>query len=365
MAEPIQLPNGKWKLYSYKDGKKRSFTTSSKRECKKLEREWFNEMELGKYVKKSGENMQEIALRSLLINTKPSVSLGTFERYMSVYLTHIKDSALGKKSIQKVDKKTLKDWFNTKADMSSKSISLIKLVLNITFEYAIECKLIADNPLHGLKLPKGVAKVRRPRSLTISEQKLYLNAAKDNYYYLLFLFALNTGMRVGEIIALRWDNVDFKNSAVNVIESARVVTEYDIEGNAISNDMRTGKTKTDNSERVIPLSHDLIAALKEHKIKQHPSDFVFTNTKGNQIKYDSIAKSHKLVCQKAGIEELNFHCLRHTFATRCIEIGIDVKTVSKILGHANVKITLDMYVTSSAETKREAIEKMSKLIATI
>ena len=91
-------------------------------------------------------------------------------------------------------------------------------------------------------------------------------------------------------------------------------------------------------------------------------DYVFKNTKREQIKYDSIAKAHKLICKKAGIRIVTFHCLRHTFATRAIESGIDYKTVSEILGHSKPSTTINLYVHSTNDSKREAAELISELI---
>nr|WP_302599676.1 tyrosine-type recombinase/integrase [uncultured Cellulosilyticum sp.] len=123
--------------------------------------------------------------------------------------------------------------------------------------------------------------------------------------------------------------------------------------------------------------------LQHHKenINGQADDFVFKNSKGNQIKYDSIAKSHKFLCEKAKIRPyqildsdgnlitkykgITFHGLRHSFATRLIEQGVDVKTVSQLLGHTDVKITLNRYVHSTDDTKKDAIYKLEKALSAL
>ena len=107
--------------------------------------------------------------------------------------------------------------------------------------------------------------------------------------------------------------------------------------------------------------------LKKLKLKNggKDKDFVFLSAKSEQIKNDTLKTMHKRYCKFAGVKEINFHCIRHTFATRMIEQGVDVKTLSELMGHSDVSITLNRYVHTSNESKRYAIEKISKLISTL
>lgn len=368
MANAIQLAEGKWRIDVYKNGMRRTFRGKSRSQVEKMARLWINDIEThGKELKKDKVKLHSLMLEHLLVNVKDSVSLGTFERYMSIYNTHFKDSLYGDIDIKNITQVATQKFLNDKKNLSAKSLSLIMILLDNTFKHAIANNLIRVNVMENVKAPKSKKEKKKIEVMTLEEQKAYLEAAEKSFYRLLFVTALSTGMRVGEITALKWGNVDLNSNVIHIINSARLVMKYDDKGNMIENELVTGDTKTRSSKRDIPISNLLSTELKKHKLSTggKSKDFVFTNTKGNQIKYDSIAKAHKLVCEKAKIRIVTFHCLRHTFATRSIEAGIDYKTVSEILGHSKPSTTINLYVHSTNDTKREAAEKISKLISTL
>lgn len=174
------------------------------------------------------------------------------------------------------------------------------------------------------------------------------------------LISLHTGLRIGEVCALTWDDVDFTQ---NIIHVRSTVTRIKNKSNDCSTKtiLTVDKPKTKSSIRDIPISSVLRPVLKKmSKISQ--SKYVtsenasFISPRTYEYRY------HKLL-DYCGINSINYHALRHTFATRCIEVGVDVKTLSEILGHANVSITLDTYVHSSMELKRKQLEKLTALSA--
>ena len=368
MATARQIEPGKWRMDVYKNGIKKTFRGKSRQAVEKMARDWLKDIETyGKELKKEKVQLNSLMLEHLLVNVKDTVSLGTFERYMSIYKTHFKDCSFGDMDIKNITQVHAQQFINSKKELSAKSISLIFSLLDNTFKHAIANNLIRVNIVDNVKLPKSKKEKKEIEVFTLDEQKAFLESANSSYYRVLFITALSTGMRVGEITALKWKNVDFNTNTINVNSSARLVMKYDDNGQMIENELVTGTTKTRSSKRKIPISSALAAELKKHKLLSNnkENDFVFTNTKKQQIKYDSIAKAHKLICIKANIRVVTFHCLRHTFATRAIESGIDYKTVSEILGHSKPSTTINLYVHSTDDTKRQAIEKMSKLISTL
>lgn len=365
MATAKQIEKGKWRIDVYKNGMRRTFRGKSSRAVEKMAREWLNDIEeYGKELRKDKVKLHSLMLEHLLVNVKDSVSLGTFERYMSIYNTHFKDSLFGDMDIKNITQVQTQKFLNDKKNLSPKSLNLIVILLNNTFKHAIANNLIRNNIINDVKIPKSTYKEKKIEVFTREEQKLYLEAASNSFYNLLFITALSTGMRVGEITALKWKNIDLNKNIIHVTNSTRLVMKYDEDGNMIENELVTGDTKTKSGRRDIPISVSLSTSLKKYKLStgSNDKDYVFKNTKREQIKYDSIAKAHKLICKKAGIRIVTFHCLRHTFATRAIESGIDYKTVSEILGHSKPSTTINLYVHSTNDSKREAAELISELI---
>lgn len=368
MANARQLDKGKWILQSYKNGKRKTFRGKCRREVENLERDWLNDLEMyGKELKKDKVKLCSLMHEHLFVNIKPTVSAGTFERYMSAYNTHIKESHIGSRDIKDIAQVEIQKFLNSKIELSHSTIKIITILLNRTYNHAIANNLIRIDIMHNVAIPKSRYESKRDiEAFTLEEQNKYLVAAKNNPYNELLIVALSTGMRLGELVALKWENVDLNNKAIKVIESSRIIREYDEHGNSEDN-VVIGKPKTSKSNRDIPINNECANMLRKIKLKNGAinKDFVFIDRHRNQIKNDTLSKAHKALCKKAEVKVVNFHCLRHTFATRSIELGIDVKTVSELLGHSDVSITLNKYVHTNNESKRNAIEKISKLISTL
>ena len=164
------------------------------------------------------------------------------------------------------------------------------------------------------------------------------------------ILALNTGMRIGEIVSLKWSDIDFDKNNI-VIHSTKCYLKNDEEKYINWED----KPKTKNSKRIIPLSEGIMNILKNI---EHDSDYVLTNKKGYCYSVRAYQHVFERLLDKIKIKHRGFHALRHTFATISIEIGGDVKTVSELLGHKNSLITLNLYVHSYMEQKRFLINNL-------
>ena len=183
-------------------------------------------------------------------------------------------------------------------------------------------------------------------------EKYILNNLDE--YGLGILISLYTGMRIGEICALKWDNVDLKNKIISVRNTiSRVKSE---QSSNKKTELIVDSPKTRSSIRDIPISSNLYDMILNFK-SQNNQMFVISKNDSfiNPRTYEY--RFHKII-EKSGIEQFNYHTLRHTFATRCVEAGIDIKTLSEILGHSNVSITLNTYVHSSLDQKRKQLEKL-------
>lgn len=168
------------------------------------------------------------------------------------------------------------------------------------------------------------------------------------------LICLNTGLRVGEVCALRWENIDFETRRIHVEKTIERI--YSKEENKTIVIIDTPKSMT--SIRTIPINSKLYNILKQMRGKCKKTDFVLTGLSDHYVEPRNYQYNFKEILKKSKIKRYKFHTLRHTFATNCIEAGMDIKSLSEILGHADVSITLNIYVHSSDKTKRKYLEKI-------
>lgn len=168
------------------------------------------------------------------------------------------------------------------------------------------------------------------------------------------LICLNTGLRIGEVCALRWENVDFETRRIHVEKTIERI--YSKEENKTIVIIDTPKSIT--SVRTIPINSKLYNILKQIRGKSKKTDFVLTGSSEHYVEPRNYQYHFKEILKRSKVKKYKFHTLRHTFATNCIEAGMDIKSLSEILGHADVSITLNIYVHSSDKAKRKYLEKI-------
>ena len=168
------------------------------------------------------------------------------------------------------------------------------------------------------------------------------------------LICLNTGLRVGEVCALRWENVDFETRRIHVEKTIERI--YSKEENKTIVIIDTPKSIT--SVRTIPINSKLYNILKQIRGKSKKTDFVLTGSSEHYVEPRNYQYHFKEILKRNKVKKYKFHTLRHTSATNCIEAGMDIKSLSEILGHADVSITLNIYVHSSDKAKRKYLEKI-------
>jgi len=211
---------------------------------------------------------------------------------------------------------------------------------------AKEYGYIHENPCEGASLPESVKK--EVRLLTVQEQKRLEAAAGEDRDGFAILLALYTGLRIGELCALTWEDVDLKEGILHISRTIRRIQCFapDAKTKTI---MVTGDVKSRPSVRAIPLPASILKLFIEHR-KNAGGEYVF-EYHGHLPEPRTLQYRLKTLLKKADLPDINFHALRHTFAARCMEQSFDVKTLSEILGHASVKMTLDQYGQSDGKSK--------------
>ncbi len=246
---------------------------------------------------------------------------------------------------------------DNKGGLSSSYVRSMMLIISSALQFAAKehiCPSIPNN------VSKPHVEKNEIKILNISEQKRLETEllTNTNETKLGILISLRIGLRIGEICALRWSNIDFNQRVICIRSTISRVknTDSDIDKSTI---LIVDKPKTESSIRDIPIPTELMSILDRRQYTA-VSPYVISNKKSFVSPRTFEYRYHK-VLESCGLSPINYHALRHTFATRCIEAGVDVKTLSEILGHSNVSITLNTYVHSSIEHKRVQLEKLSSV----
>lgn len=199
-------------------------------------------------------------------------------------------------------------------------------------------------------------------SFGYSRYLLRISGMAIRTFYNQYALILQTGLRVGEMIGLKWSDVDIKNRVIHVRRT--------MECRNNTTGWRISEPKTVNSIRDIPLTSEAVEILKEQKQKLRSlkimhvewTDMVFLNQDGMPVKNNSYDAQLSRCCKKAGLPRFSMHILRHTFATRCIEAGMKPKTLQMILGHSSIAITMNLYVHVTDDEKRKELEEVESML---
>ncbi|WP_422389723.1 tyrosine-type recombinase/integrase [Candidatus Enterococcus clewellii] len=240
-------------------------------------------------------------------------------------------------------------------ELSPTTIKGIITVLKHALNQACKEHYLSENPCEDIVLPKN--RNERVSAMTIQQQKRLEQAALQEESCSPVILALYTGMRIGEISGLKWTDIDFGN---NIIRVRRTLLRVNCDDSIQKTKLILSTPKTETSRRDIPLAENLKEYLLENRNKAN-SEFLIS-CKNSFAEPRVINYRFKKTIRKADLD-IHFHVLRHTFATRCIEEGVDVATLSRLLGHSSVKMTLDTYTDSMWENRQIAISKLdAKLI---
>lgn len=321
----------------------------------------------------------------LTIHKFNTICLNSKRHYISVYKKHISPQ-LGGRKLSEINQLMIKDVINglVKKGYQYETQNKVKIIMIDMFDKAIMDDFARKNPARGIKIIRKDEDIKDIRVLTIEEQQEFFNCCKGTFYDNLFTVAINTGLRPGEVVALKWSDIDFDKKEISV---TRTLLYQKLEGDS-KKEFHFDPPKTKTSKRVVPINRQAIIALKKQKIqadivkakspkfKDVPEEFkdlLFTTKYGTPINaviyVDAISRIiEEINLIKDPLEEMEKftpHCFRHTFATRCFESGVPAKTVQDYLGHASIKMTMDLYTHVLDSQKYEGINKLENTMNSI
>ena len=235
--------------------------------------------------------------------------------------------------------------------LSAKTVRNIHQILSSALKLAQEQRLILTNPAEGCALPR--VEHQEMKTLTTVQLASFFREARGSGVFALYYLELATGLRRGELLGLKWEDIDLERGDLRV---RRQVSR-------INGEVVEAPLKTKNAYRTLPLAEDTVGVLKEQRKKVGNSPWVFPSPNGGPISPDSVLHMLHRVLKRAGLPKVRFHDLRHTFATLALQNGVDVKTVSGMLGHFSAGFTLDTYAHITSAAQRQAAQTMGSVLA--
>lgn len=303
------------------------------------------------------ENEQDLLFKDIteewLSGKRAKIKKSTYYQYVNLIQNHI-EKTLGELPVNAITNQIICDFFNklTCDSELSLSTSTVKSIIYITkavIRYAVKMNFMEEIRVYFESPGKSN---KRDLVLTHQEEKnltkyLLENRTLENVGILL---AMYTGIRLGELCALQWGNISLSDAYIYI---EKTVSRLPDNGDTQKTRLMLESPKSFTSIRYIPLPDFLVNVLSQFAEENAPEDFLLTGNAKKIPDPRTMQNKFKTCEMMAGITIYNFHTLRHTFATRCVELGFDVKSLSEILGHASVNITLNRYVHSSLDMKRK------------
>lgn len=282
---------------------------------------------------------------------------GYLDHHIQPYIGSIPLSKLTTLDLQRLYRKLLGsgrverlESENQPKGLSPKTVRNIHQIISSALKLAREQRLIPHNPAEGCALPKLERK--EMKTLTREQLAAFFAEAKATGVFEMYYTELATGLRRGELLGLKWEDIDLEQGSLRV---RRQIARIDGE-------IVEAPLKTKNSYRTLPLAEGTVAILNEQKKKAGHSPWVFPSPTGSPLSPDSVLHMLHRVLDRAGLPRVRFHDLRHTFATLALQNGVDIKTVSGMLGHYSAGFTLDTYTHITTPTQKQAANTMAHVL---
>jgi integrase len=350
-----------------KQKKKRGFKTS--KEAEKYLTEQLNAIDKGTYIEANKMSFGEYLDYWLKNYAEPNTAPKTFEGYDYIINTHIKP-LLGQIELYKLQPLHLQEYYTLKMEdgrtdgnggLSAQSVKHHHRLISKAVRDAVKWQFVIRNVAEAVNPPKP--KKQEMKTLEGEQIAVLLNTAKSSQYYPVIFTAIYTGMRRGEVLGLRWEDVDLENKIVYVRQALQAVKGKGL----IFKDPKTGKGRS------VAMTDRLVQMLRSHKAEQNKrklllgesyEDYglVFCQGNGKPFQPSELTRAYNKLIKKAGVTPVRFHDLRHTHATLMLKQQIHPKIVSERLGHSKVGITLDTYSHVLPNMQKEAADQFDQIL---
>ena len=361
------------------DGKRKAVYGATYAEARAKLNKVLSEIDRGEYIEPTKETVGSWTNMWLVTYALPSVKQSTYISYEGYVRLHIVP-ALGDVRLTSLSMETCQNFFNMlqrKKKLSPKTIRNIYNMFHYALDQATINRKIIRNPLLGIKLPKNEKKelIVFDRDEQAKLQAAAMAAPEIQAFGV--IFTLNTGLRLGELIGLRWDDVDFFKHSIRIRRTVGRLQKVDEDGKLVkkadgvkTTELVIRTPKSSKSQRTIPLFDELWNGLMEYQKKQKEmmdalgmdydkNGYIFGTATGKVYDPRVYEDLYKRCLRDAGLRSIKFHALRHTFATRALEAGMDIEVLSKLLGHAQASTTLNLYGHVLPDHKKDSMGKMS------
>ena len=329
------------------------------------------------YIENKNITLEEWLKEWMRVYKKPYISPRTYQGYVEKSKTILEH--LGNMQLQKIELYHLQKFISDLQNegKSPKSLRQYYSILKMCFDDAIMCRHISLNPTRNLKLPS--MRRKELNIMTKEEQLVFEGFMKKYRMGTAYIVLVNTGLRAGELSGLTWKDVDFENKALYVRRGMQKITTYDDDFNKIKRERKVTDVKTENSYRVVPMLDKVVRILQEYKKKVQTEqeelaelgegfkedDFIFKTKYNHPITSEYLRKTCQGICKSNNFRKVGIHELRHTFATRSIEAGIDLRVLQEILGHASYSTTADIYVHILGQVKLSQMNRLEDYLTDI
>lgn len=369
--------DGKWMgqiQIGFKEDGSRKFITKTSKSHQEIVN-WLasvrNDIVKSNFIEPSSITLEQWIWNWMVTYKLNNVSANSYARYLSLMKNHISPFIQNLK-LQDVRSMHIQKIYNKLQDagLGYTTIKHVHTVFNQSLEYAVRENLISKN-FATYTVRHKPRNNKEVEVFTKDQQKTIIENLPDSPLGMLIRMGLNTGCRLGELLGLKWENVDFKNKVIHIRTGLIREQQFSEDGKElIGYKLVVGGLKTPKSKRDIPITDSLIKELQKYKLKQknyiHDPDsvpkMVFLSSAGTYWDEINARKVYAKYLKSIGVPYIKFHALRHTFATRIMEANVHPKVAQELLGHSTVSITMDVYSHVLPEQKIEAINKIKDII---
>ncbi|SDC69277.1 Site-specific recombinase XerD [Candidatus Frackibacter sp. WG11] len=352
--------------------RKTKTVNGTKKEAQKIMAKLIHEMETGTYVEPSKMTTAELLQKWLKEYCKPNLAPSRYANYREIIERHFIPE-LGSIQLKNLKPMHIQSYQSKKlttgrqdgkpGGLSKTTVEKHNRILSQALKYAVKLQIIKSNPADPIKAPSP----EEPEIKYLNKEQVnkVLKETKDKWIYNFIYISVNTGMRRGEMLGLRWKDIDLNKKTIQVRQiSQRIRNEGII----------FKKPKTKSSERLISISNNVVKAIKKIKREQSENklllgpnyytkqNLVFCNEDGSPANPQGVTRRFKRVAKRAGFKDIRLHDLRHTHATLLLQEGVHPKVVQERLGHSSITQTLDTYSHVIPSLQQEAADKLEGLI---